>query len=421
MRPAPHTAPLRLLPPPAPSLQPPKGPPLGKTTRKNSTLSRIKDLRAPDRETARKRMYRLRGTARHLVSRAGDAGGRAKHRVAWCGHRVQRDDWGDQRVEIRMEDGRAWYHGLYRCGDVWLCPHCSKKIAAGRRTELAEAVIEADVQGMAVAMVTYTFPHQRTDDLRELVAKFAKARSKLRACRAWKRFVNRWGVEGEVKALEVTHGEANGWHPHAHNLTFFAAPIPEDRREEFAADLYEAWKTVCIRADLPAPSREHGVHVLWYDLAAAGGTAQVAADYVAGWSAIQELTGATSKAGRRSGRSSWALLDDASRGDERAGQLWLDFSAVFYHRQQLRWSKGLRNRLKRIELFDGDMLEEGSPEARPVVTMSRDQWAVVCRTRAQEGLLTVAESEGSEGVRGEINQILAAVPMVGGSYAPLIE
>lgn len=395
-------------------------PPLERITNKDSALTGIKDLQTPVRETSRKRMYRLRGAARHLVSRSGDAGGKPRYRVAWCGHRVKKDDWGDQHVEIRMEDGRAFYHGLVRCGDVWLCAECSKKIAAGRRIELAEAVIEADVQGMAVALITYTFPHRRSDDLRQLVDKFAKAKSKLRACRAWKRFVERWGIAGEVKASEVTHSERNGWHPHAHNLTFFHAPISEDRREEFESDLYDAWKAVCIRADLPTPSREHGVHVLWYDLGK-GSTAKVAADYVAGWAAIQELTGAPSKAGRRSGRSQWALLEDASRGDARAGELWLEYAAVFHGRQQLRWSKGLRNQLKKQELFDSDLLDEGLAEARLVVTLSRDQWGVICRGRSQEWILCVVEQEGGEAVRGAINSVLASIPMPGGRMVEQLE
>ncbi len=410
----------RLLPMDPGAVQAPTGGRLGRITNKDSAPTRIKDLRAPSGESARKRMYRMRGTARHLVSRSGVPGGQPKYRVAWCGHRVAKSDWGDQRVEMMMEDGRAWYSGLYRCGDVWLCPACSSKIAAGRRMELAEAVVEADVQGMAVAMVTYTFPHRRNDDLREIVGKFAKARSKLRACRAWRRFVGRWGIEGEVKASEVTHGERNGWHPHAHNLTFFARPIAPESRTEFESELYAAWKTVCIRADLPTPSREHGVHVLWYDLPAQG-TAQIAADYVAGWSAIQELTGAPSKEGKRSGRSPWRLLDDAGAGDARAGELWVEFAGAFHGRQQLRWSKGLRNRLKKLELFDTDLLTEGSPTARPVVTLSRDQWTVVCRCRAQEWVLCIAEDEGSEAVRGALNEVFSRVPMVGGGYADQIE
>lgn len=359
-------------------------------------------------------MYRLRATARRLVSSVSGIWA-PKYRVAWCGHKVRRDDFGDQRVQIMTEDGRAWYQGLYRCGDVWLCPQCSGKIASGRATELGESVIEAARQGMAGAMITYTFPHYRADDLELLVKKFAKARSKLRACRAWKRFTTRWGIAGEVKALEVTTGK-NGWHPHAHNLTFFDREIPESKRAEFESDLYDAWKTACIRADLPSPSREHGVHVLWFPDASA-----MAADYVAGWSAIQELTGQARKEAGEHGRNAWQLLEDASAGDEAAGGLWLQYVKVFHGRQQLRWSKGLRNRLKRIDLFDADLLEDGTEAAQRMVMLGPDQWQVICRARAQEWVLCIAELEGSEAVHGAINALLTSVPMQGGGYAQRLE
>lgn len=359
-------------------------------------------------------MYRLRAAARHLVS--GISGIWApRYRVAWCGHKVRRSDWGDQQVQIMTEGGRAWYQGLYRCGDVWLCPQCAGKIASGRAEELAEAVVEAARQGMAGAMISYTFPHYRGEDLRILVEKFAKARSKLRACRAWKRFADRWGIAGEVKALEVTVGK-NGWHPHGHVLTFFDADIPESRRAEFQAELYAAWRTVCIRADLPTPSAAHGIHVLWFQDAES-----MAADYVAGWSAIQELTGQTSKEAAEHGRNAWQLLDAASAGDEDAGKLWLDYVRVFHGRQQLRWSKGLRNRLKQKDLFDAALLQDGTDQARHLLTLSRDQWIVLCRARAQEWVLRVAESEGTEGLRGAIDSVLAVVAMPGGQYVARLE
>ena len=386
-------------------------PPLERLRERNPPYKENNDLR----DERRRRRRASKAAARKAIRTVTDPGGLPKYRVAWCGHRVVKDEWGEKHVHLMREKGRAFYRGLYRCGDVWLCPDCSAKIAAGRRDELAKATIEASRQGMSGCLITYTFPHTRADVLRDMLTQFAKARAKLRGCRPWRRFTSRWKITGEVKALEVTHG-ANGWHPHGHVATFIDGQVPEERRALFQDELFEAWRTACIRADLPAPSVEHGLHVLWFEDAA-----DMATDYVAKWSSIQELTGAQSKEGRVAGRNPWQLLADYAGGDEEAGRLWLEFSAAFHGRQQLRWSKGLRDRLKAPELFEERLLEEGTSEAQEVVQLTADQWVVVCRTRAQDWVLEIAEQEGSEGVRGAINSLLETVPMPGGAYAALLE
>jgi hypothetical protein len=367
------------------------------------------------RQEARRHRHKLKREVRRIVRTTTAWGGRPKFRVAWCGHRIQRDDWGDERVSVMCEDGRAWYRGLYRCGDVWLCPDCASKIAAGRKLELGRAVTEASHQGLSGALITYTFPHTRMDGLDAMLKQFARARAKLRSCRAWKRFVARWRIAGEVKGLEVTHGE-NGWHPHAHTLTFFEGKIPESQRVVFEDELFEMWRHQCLRADLPAPSREHGIHVRWFDDAA-----NLAADYVAKWSSIQELTGAASKEGRKMGRNPWRLLEDAAAGDQRAAKLWLEYATVFHGRQQLRWSKGLRNRLKEKVLLDDEFLEEGHDREQELLKLSREQWLVLCRSGAQDWVLEVAELEGREAVHGAVNSILHNVPLPGGKLTAQLE
>jgi hypothetical protein len=64
------------------------------------------------------------------------------------------------RVEIRMNDGSAYYCGLETCGNVWLCPVCSAKIhlaparVARRADELRGALSAWEAKGHAASLVT---------------------------------------------------------------------------------------------------------------------------------------------------------------------------------------------------------------------------------------------------------------------------
>lgn len=343
-----------------------------------------------------------------------------KYRVAWCGFRPAKVYWGAPSVSLVRQGDRAWYSGLYTCGDVWLCPDCAAKISRRRRTELAEAVVSAGGQNLAASMVTYTFPHGWTDDLAQTMEKFSKARQKLRSQRAWVNFKARWGVVGEIKALEVTHG-SHGWHPHLH-VAVFSTPVPEDQRPEYEAELYQLWRSACCKADLPDPSEEHGVHVSWFE-----DPQKLDLAYIAKWSAIQELTGSQSKQGKRHGRSPWQLLEDAGGGcmdPQRAAQLWHEYAGVFHGRRQLSWSKGLRERLHLPKLFDDADLVIDPPAESPdqlVVVFSEQQWVAITRAQAELHLLELAEHENSEVVRAAANDVLARTLLFNGAMAPLLE
>ena len=194
--------------------------------------------------------------------------------------------------------------------------------------------------------------------------------------------------------------------------------LDEAERIEFEHELFIYWRNSCVKADLPAPSAEHGIHIIWFDDAA-----DMAVDYVAKWSTLNELTGTQSKEGRRMGRNPWQLLEAAEAGDEQAGKLWLEFADAFHGRTQLRWSKGLRERLKVKDFFIGDQIVETGESEMPklVMRLTKEQWRVICRAQAQDFLLELVEQEGTEAARGAVNKILSTVPLPGGRMVPLLE
>ena len=100
-------------------------------------------------------------------------------------HRV-RQKAKDVEVLKSVEHKTAFYAGLQTCGSVWACPVCAAKIAERRRAEIQAAMATHKAAGGCVNMLTLTCPHQRTDNLADLLAKQAKALNRFWADRASK-------------------------------------------------------------------------------------------------------------------------------------------------------------------------------------------------------------------------------------------
>lgn len=302
-------------------------------------------------------------------------------------------------VSIYKTCEHSWAHfrGLMICGSVWTCPGCAAKISEARREEVGQAFDSWEgrgVEGVAeptVYMLTLTFSHSRTDDVAELVKRLRLALVKLRQHRDY-RALQRWaGFEGLIRALEVTHGEANGWHPHVHELWFMENKLTDVMLRLLRRDLFRLWHTACGNAGLALPNRKHGLKFEKAQLSS----------YVAKWGADRELTQAHSKKGRGESSTPFDLLRRYGEGDERAGKLFATFASAFYGSRQLFWSPGLKAKFGIEEVSDEEHAERQEVESVLVTMLTADEWRAV-RSEMYEAralVLELAESGGRDAVR----------------------
>jgi len=213
---------------------------------------------------------------------------------------------------------------------VWVCPVCAAKISERRRVELVEGLGRWKKQDSCASLLTLTVPHYENTDLfhllgmiRYLVERFwsGRARASLEIP----------GYVGQVRALEVTHGQ-NGWHPHLHVLVFSTDKPDEDTQEA----LYARWSALVAESGLGRPNR--------HALTLQDGTE--AAKYAGKWGLAEELTKAHVKQAREGGRTPWAILADYYGGDSVSGKLFQQFGHCFKGYRQLMWSRGLRELLE---------------------------------------------------------------------------
>jgi len=248
-------------------------------------------------------------------------------------------------------------------------------------------------------MVTLTVAHGAGDALEELLEGVARSYSRLVSGAPWARFKGRVGMVGSVRALELTHSEKNGWHPHIHALF-----VVEHEDELMAAGwdwLSERWATVVERqlGRARRPSSRRGVEL----------TLGAHAEYVAKMGLdAREVAGATTKEGHEGHRSHWRLAADLARwGRPRDAELWRELAQWTHGRRQLVWSRGLRALCgadAQTEAARLERLEELGTQT-PIAVLTGGEWGRIASVPGRSlELLELAEVAGVA-----LEQILDAI------------
>ena len=312
-----------------------------------------------------------------------------KHRVACC-HRNPIKQATDIQVWAKLDAYLPGHFvGLQTCALPWLCPICSPKIAQRRANEIQQAMGQCLAQGGQVLMPTFTIPHGRQDRLTDTLALIKDALRWMGKNRAYRQLQTRLGVQGRIIATEINHGEANGWHPHFHELWFFeGSGVDAAQLEE---DLYHLWKAACLKYGLGEPSRKHGVVVQ---------DGSRAASYVSKmgdkpWTLADEMAKANAKKGRRSNRSFWQLIDcymddnATTQHRNRAKQLIIEYAEATKGRKVLTWTPGLKKLYAVTETTDEELAAQQEEEAVFIADIPLDDWRIVVRHRLEALILDV--------------------------------
>ena len=315
---------------------------------------------------------------------------------------------GNAQIQVwkSIEHSTTAYSGLQTCGSVWACPVCSAKIAERRRAEIMAAMAAHKAAGGCVNMVTLTAPHQRDDNLADLLQKQAKALNTFWKDRHAKAIFKEMGVIGQIRALEVTHGrlspQNNGWHPHYHVLQFGGVGVDLAlfdalQMQSWEIRLYLRWANACKLAGLGEPSRAHGLKL--DDGAKAG-------NYVSKWGLEDEMTkGHTKKA--RHGETPFdflrAYLADAE--DKQAGALFKEFAETFKGKRQLHWSSGLKKLYAIGEKSDDELVADMDDYAVMLGIITLEQWRAVLAVDGRAKVLVLAAGEGWDAVAAYLQSL----------------
>lgn len=319
-------------------------------------------------------------------------------RVSGC---LSRLSGSDVVVVKSYSTERCSYKNLTVCGSVWSCPVCSAKISELRKGELQTAIDTHAAAGGAMYLFTYTFSHNRLDDLSALLGSqssrsgLADALRRFRNARAYKAALREFGFVGSVRCLEVTYSDQNGWHPHIHELWFVTDPVPTRSLSRLKASLFDLWLSACRDSGLGLPNRKHGLDVR---------RSLSAAEYLAkfgrsqNWGSSSELTKSHVKHGRQS-LTPWDFLRLHPDNPELYGFLFHQYVYAFFGLRQLFWTPGLKAAFGIGEISDQAAAESETP-AFPVVSITPELWKRLLRSKRdfRGHVLRLAETGGAPAV-----------------------
>jgi hypothetical protein len=308
----------------------------------------------------------------------------------------------DVHVFRSINHGTCTYGGLQTCGSVWTCPVCNAKISERRRVELLSAMDIHKSQGGSVYLLTLTTPHQRGDNLSELLKNQQKALESFLRDRKVRQVFSEMGYIGQVRALEITHGRKsgcdNGWHPHFHILQFCEVSGRQADIKDWQARLYLRWSAYCENAGLGIPSYEHGIKL---------DDGNHAAKYVTKWGLENEMTKGHTKKSKAGGETPFDLLRSAlsDNSDIQARALFAEFARCFKGKRQLSWSNGLKSRFNQVEKTDCELADEQDDKAILLGLLTVQQWRDVLKLDLRGQLLELASSAGWHAVQRLLNFI----------------
>lgn len=287
----------------------------------------------------------------------------------------------------------AHYGGLATCGSVWACPFCATKIQLRRRGEVAELIEKVYEAGYKVSMITYTHPHNRDFTLLENIEVFNSALRKMKQQRWYRKHIKdnaEIGYIGDITCREVTWGEANGWHWHAHRLVIVKNPAILMKYE---VELKKLW-VHCYESACRENLREFTENNRKYMMERGLDLIEKAqsTDYLVkigngNWGAEKELVGVATKKGKQGRYTPFDLVD---RRDDK----FIEYLQATKGKRQLLYSKGLRALFGlNEEKTDEELIKEQVEHSIKIANISYKNWKKILRENLKVEICEILERD----------------------------
>lgn len=333
-------------------------------------------------EYYRKKIYKLR---REI--------GKEIHRVRPCGQYIRKD-----LCEVNLcqghERGNYYFSNLMTCKSVWSCPHCSLKIVQERAKQIRDICANAQKDNKKVVHCTFTMPHARYQTCEELRFDITKGFSSMLATRKYQKIKKAYGLEGYIKALEVTWNDKNGWHPHFHVLFFFDGNINDsDTVLEACEYIFDCWQNairirgggLCSRDAFEARNVYDGEDI---------------SEYISKWDMSKELTeGNVTKRSRGDSLTPFQVFERyLETKDAKYLNLFKEYHVSFTGTKFLTFSRGLKKKyLNMVDKSDEEICQD--EEGTVVLSMNKELWQEVVYFGYEANILNIMDSGGLSAVR----------------------
>lgn len=305
-------------------------------------------------------------------------------RTAKC-NRLSQKMHDDVGVLKSVEFNSISFSGLQTCGSPWACPVCAAKISERRKNEVVEALDKWLEIGGETYFLTFTFRHSRNNNLLELREKQRKALGILRGSRGYGKYKKLVGYSGLIRALEVTWGESNGWHPHTHEIVFAQNKVSFQSIKRL---LFPEWVKACAKAGLAAPSFRRGLDVRGGDKAGA---------YLAKYG--DELTKGHLKKASGDRYSPFDLLRSYHYDEnQKHGKKFIEFAEGMQGSRQLYWTNGLKDFFSIYDKSDEILATESLEERILLGYIPHKHWRAIVKYEGRASIRIIGRDHGLQAV-----------------------
>ncbi|WP_445261010.1 protein rep, partial [Pseudonocardia sp. D17] len=291
----------------------------------------------------------------------------------------------------------AHFVGVESCANVWCCPVCAPKIRAGRTSDVTEAFRLHLATGGGFLFLTQTVQHNHGERLAFLLELLGKGWQHLANSRTYKAARKRYGILGNITALEITHGVTAGWHPHRHLLIFTKRPLSTDEVADLEAAMhavYSQW----MRKQGKVSKAHVGLRIDQVTDAN-----EAVGKYITKMQASYELTRSDLKQSRAAKEGGTVPFDFLLRlsddhRDETARRLWQEYEQATTGKSAVRFSKGLRKLLGMEPAKTDDELAEEEAGGDTGVFLAAPLFRRMTKAGHRGLLLWTATNKGDLGI-----------------------
>lgn len=281
--------------------------------------------------------------------------------------------------------GNYGYSGIVLCKSVWSCPHCRVKITSRRRDLLKSVSDKFEADGGGIFLFTFTLRHNREENLENIIGNSRDLTGLLgamrifRSSKAWRKFKRDYDVAGDVRTIECTYSQKNGWHPHIHMGVYvkdiqskIGVESSDDLQQidlkrqqiaqKFKNELDKAWYHALHKADKNC--NEHGLDVKYF----------YQPEYLVKYGIPDELNGHSFKKSKGKGQTMSQLEEDLILPEtdkasqirvKRACKLMSEYYKTM-HGRMLTTSTGEIGEM--LKATDDELIEQGEKEFKETHT-----------------------------------------------------
>ena len=311
-------------------------------------------------------------------------------RLRWCGYGAVNNEYVKVNLGLNANGNKcAGASGLIMCNRVWTCPNCSYKIANQRNQDLVNTFSSWRNNHGSLLFITFTLSHKRTDSLTSVWSALNKAWSFMLNGKAWDNFSTQYGVEGFVRATEITHG-LNGWHTHFHTALFVHKGFDTDKAlVDIRSYLSNRWSNGLAKSGFTA-SASIGVDLRrTYSDSGLSKYLNKFAD---------ELTKGNTKTAKSNNRTPFSILQDIKDSKDLGSHktqtdlaLWWEFEKISKGKRQLVISKKVRALVKLTPV--DSTIDEYLIAPICVLTISKGSWYNLKQKRLTTTLYNKLEND----------------------------